>query len=169
MGQIALEFDGAANDFRFLSTPLHADVTKLIAYWHLKRGQRSMPERTDIIPREIITLLPYIVIYDVLDDGTDFRVRVFGTALVELVGEERTGKRVSEFGDNCNPPTNAEIVRRRWMDSLSASYASGNPECVTGLMSSSHRSYIAWHGVSCPMGIEGQKPTQMLGLMVPEL
>lgn len=169
MAQIALRFDGEASDFRFLAAPTNANVARLIAYWHQKRGQRTMPERKDIIPREIITLLPYTVIYDVLDDGADFRVRVFGTALVELVGEERTGKRVSEFGDHCNPPTNAEIVRRRWMDGLSASYASGVPECVTGLMSSSRRSYITWHGVSCPLGPDGQKPAQMLGLMIPEL
>lgn len=169
MGLTALKTGEIADDFRFRSTPTHPMTAKLAAYWHGKCEGRSRPERGDIVPREIIQLLPNTVIYDVLEGGADYRVRVFGTALVELVGEERTGMRVSEFGRHCNPPTNADAVRRRWMDSMSAAYATEAPAFVTGLMSSSSRSYITFHGVSCPLGNENGKPAHMLGLMIPVL
>ena len=169
MGLTAIQTIDIADDFRFLSAPTHPMTAKLAAYWQEKCQGRARPERGDIVPREIIQLLPNTVIYDVLDDGADFRVRVFGTALVELVGEERTGMRVSEFGRHCNPPTNAEAVRRRWMDSMSTAYETEAPAFVTGFMSSSRRSFIAFHGVSCPLGNENGKPKHMLGLMVPEL
>ena len=124
-----------------------------------------MPDRSDIAPRDIISLLPSIVIYDVIDEGRDYRVRIFGTALVNLVGEERTGMLLSEFGAKCVPPTNTEAVRRRWMDSMTAAYTSGQPAFVTGRMSSSLRSYIVWHGVSCPLSDGCGKITQMIGIM----
>ncbi|MES1989967.1 MAG: PAS domain-containing protein [Pseudomonadota bacterium] len=169
MGQTARETDDIADDFRFLSAPAHPMTARLVAYWHEKCQGRPRPERSDIVPRDILQLLPNTVIYDVLDGGADFRVRVFGTALVELVGEERTGMRVSEFGGRCNPPTNADAVRRRWMNSMSMCYETGAPAYVTGLMSSSRRSFITFHGVSCPLGNENGKPAHMFGLMVPEL
>jgi hypothetical protein len=163
MGRIEEAPEGELDDFHFLDAPIHPDVKRLLAYWNEKRGDRSMPVRADIVPSEIVSILPNIVIYDVVDDGQDFRVRIFGTALVELIGEERTGKLVSEFGNNCNPPTNAPGVRRRWMDSLAASYKTGQPACVTGTMSNSRRPYIVWHGISCPLG--EHTTTQMIGIM----
>ncbi|MGV8997415.1 MAG: PAS domain-containing protein [Parvibaculaceae bacterium] len=165
----AFKTDDIAADFRFHRAPSHALTARLANYWHEKCQGRIRPERQDIVPREIVQLLPHTVIYDVLDGGTDFRVRVFGTALVELVGEERTGMRVSEFGHRCNPPTDADAVKQRWMDSMSAAYETEAPAYVSGLMSSSRRSFITFHGVSCPLGNENDKPTQMLGLMVPVL
>jgi hypothetical protein len=168
VGQIELEFDRMDDDFRFLDAAEHPDIAHLTGYWHEKRGHRAMPDRTDIVPSEIISLLPQTVIYDVLDDGRDFRVRIFGTGLVELVGEERTGMLVSEFGQGCNPPTNADAVRRRWMDSLSAAYVGNRPVFVKGRMSSSRRPYIVWHGVSCPLSDGHGKASQMIGVMAVE-
>lgn len=165
MGQIGKNFEDAEDDFRFLEAPLHADAARLADYWQQKRGSRDMPDRSDIAPRDIISLLPSIVIYDVIDEGRDYRVRIFGTALVNLVGEERTGMLLSEFGAKCVPPTNTEAVRRRWMDSMTAAYTSGQPAFVTGRMSSSLRSYIVWHGVSCPLSDGSGKITQMIGIM----
>ncbi len=79
-------FAGTEDDFRFLDAPLHADVVRLTEYWHQQRGTRAMPNRSDIVPGDIVGLLPNLVIYDVIDDGHDYRVRIFGTALVSLVG-----------------------------------------------------------------------------------
>ena len=158
-------FDGAENDFHFLEAPLHADAARLAEYWHEKRGSRALPDRSDIVPADIVSLLPHIVIYDVIDEGRDYRVRLFGTALVNLVGEERTGMLVSEFDAKCEPPTDTEAVRCRWMGSMTAAYTSGQPIFVTGRMSSSLRPYIVWHGVSCPLSDGSGKITQMLGIM----
>ncbi len=131
-----------------------------------------MPSRADIKPAEIVSLLPHIIICDVLDKGVDYRVRIFGTALVDLVGEERTGMLISEFGNNCNPPTHADMVRNKWIRGLQASHATGRPALVTGRMSSSKRSYIVWHGISCPLTDNTQEGSadisQIIGVMIAE-
>lgn len=158
-------FADTEDDFRFLDAPLHADVVRLTEYWHQKRGTRAMPDRSDIIPGDIVGLLPNLVIYDVIEGGNDYRVRIFGTALVDLVGEERTGMLVSEFGAKCVPPTDASAVRHRWLAGMTAAFATGQPAFVTGLMSSSRRPYIVWHGASCPLSDGSGKITQIIGIM----
>lgn len=165
MGPIEKNFEDADEDFRFLEAPLHADAARLAEYWHQKRGSRAMPDRSDILPGEIVSLLPHIIISDVIDEGRDYRVRIFGTALVNLVGEERTGMLFSEFGTKSVMPTNADTVRRHWTNSMDAAYTTGQPAFVTGRMSASWRPYIVWHGVSCPLSDGSGKTTQIIGIM----
>lgn len=148
---------------RYPPRPEHPGTAKLIAYWHAKCGIRPMPDRADIVPGELAGLLPNIVISEVLRDGEDFRVRIFGTSLVELVGEERTGKCLSEFGVNAFIPTNPERVQSRWFDVTRRSFIVRHPVLVSGTMASSDRSYISWHGVSMPLTSGGNEVAQMLG------
>lgn len=159
-------------DFRFLEAPVHPKVIQLAQYWQAKCGDRAMPDRADISPSDIVELLPNFVLYEATEQGLDYRIRIFGTALVDLVGEERTGMLLSQFGTDCTPPTKAECVRKRWLDSTQAAVISRRPAFVTGRMSSSHRSYIAWHGISCPLtnrtadGCDDIR--QIMGIMVTE-
>lgn len=64
------------------------ELIEFLAYWNAKRGARPFPSRADIVPREISRLLPWIHMYDVIADGTDFRVRLAGTALSAAFGNE---------------------------------------------------------------------------------
>lgn len=148
---------------RYPQRPEHPGTAQLIAYWHTKRAVRPMPDRADIAPGELAGLLPNIVISEVLRDGEDFRVRIFGTALVELVGEERTGKCLSEFGVDAFIPTKPERVQSHWFDVTRRSFVVRHPVLVSGTMASSNRSYISWHGVSMPLTSGGSEVAQMLG------
>lgn len=83
-----------------------------LAYWHSKcpAGDpgRRFPRRDDIHPEEIVELLPYIFMVDVLREdvgsekggpakgGLDFRFRLVGTAIVAVEGEI-TGRLMSEM------------------------------------------------------------------------
>jgi hypothetical protein len=81
-----------------LAAPEHASLRELQAYWESKRGQFAAPPRSAIDPSEITSLLPAILLIDVADvvgSPHRFRIRLFGTGLVEAYGEEITGK----FGD----------------------------------------------------------------------
>ncbi|MFZ2468952.1 PAS domain-containing protein [Parvibaculum sedimenti] len=150
---------------RYRDTPDHPGVSALTDYWLAKRGPRTMPDRADISPAEIVKLLPNLIICDVLGDGEDFRTRLFGTALVLIVGEERTGKCLSEFGTRASVPTRPEIVQFRWLDVTRRAYALKEPVFVNGTMSSSDRSYLALHAVSMPLTAGGTSIAQMLGAM----
>lgn len=153
----------AVEPLRFLDAPAHPCAEELLAYWNGKRGARPMPDRADIVPAEIVRLLPNIIICETLRNGEDFRTRIFGTALVQLVGEERTGKFLSEFGENTSVPTRPEIVQDRWFEVTRRAYREARPVLVTGTMSSSDRPHLVLHGVCCPLTAGGTTIEQMLG------
>jgi hypothetical protein len=89
-------------DPRFIVDPelnfLRQELIDFLAYWHAKRGARPFPGRKDIVPREIEKLLPWVQMYDVVDGGKEFRVRLIGTALSDtLGGGDYSGKPISEM------------------------------------------------------------------------
>ncbi len=55
-----------------------------------------MPQRGDIDPSEIIPLLPYLQITELIDGGTRLRYRLVGTGIVAAYGAELTGKYFEE-------------------------------------------------------------------------
>lgn len=80
--------------------PLSPLGKEFLAYWHGKCPPGGgFPARADIAPDEMLRLLPYIFMVDVLPDapgGPDFRFRLVGTAIVEVEGEH-TGRLLSEM------------------------------------------------------------------------
>jgi hypothetical protein len=66
-------------------------------YWRAKRAGRAMPRRSDIDPAEIPTLLPHILITEMLDEGTRYRYRLAGSAVTEAFGRSLTGRYVDEI------------------------------------------------------------------------
>lgn len=73
-----------------------ARLKEAFAYWDSKRAGRTMPSRRDIDPAEIVKLLPYVMLIDVITDPLDFRYRLMGTELSAISHHDYTGKRFSE-------------------------------------------------------------------------
>ncbi len=72
-------------------------IGEIIGYWKSKLCGRKMPSRKDIDPAEIVRLLPYVALVDVIPDvpiEKRYRVRLFGTQLVEYHQKDWTGKLV---------------------------------------------------------------------------
>jgi hypothetical protein len=73
---------------------------EFLAYWHTKcLPGGGYPTRAGIVPEEMVRLLPYVFMVDVVPDragGLDFRFRLVGTAIVEIEGEH-TGKLLSSM------------------------------------------------------------------------
>jgi len=78
--------------------PLSPLGAEFLDYWHGKRPPGGgFPNRAAIAPGDIVRLLPYIFIVDVLPapgGGLDFRFRLVGTAIMDMEGEH-TGKLLS--------------------------------------------------------------------------
>ena len=74
----------------------HPDILKMLAYWDGKRGDRTMPRRSDIDPAELVSLLPNIMLVDVVDDERQFVYRLVGTGEVQVRGTDPTGKSVKD-------------------------------------------------------------------------
>lgn len=80
--------------------PLSARGREFLAYWRGKCPHGGgWPTRADIRPEEMLSLLPYVFMVDVLPqtaEGPDYHFRLVGTAIMELEGEH-TGRLLSQM------------------------------------------------------------------------
>jgi len=67
-----------------------------LRYWHAKRGQRAMPARADISPRDIKPYLGWVCLLDALPGLADFRYRLVGSCVAEYFLGDGTGRTVSD-------------------------------------------------------------------------
>lgn len=78
-------------------------LRRLYAYWLEKRGDRQFPTRTDIDPVEFPYVLGYVTLVDVEHAPRRYHFRLDGSILVELSGQNYTGRYLdelqSELGD----------------------------------------------------------------------
>ncbi|HJT13687.1 MAG TPA: PAS domain-containing protein [Dongiaceae bacterium] len=68
----------------------------LLQFWSDAAGGEDVPSRDRL---DVFTLRPWlghISIYEAVDGGGDFRIRLEGTSIVAITGEDWTGKRASE-------------------------------------------------------------------------
>ncbi len=84
-------------DIELIERPEVRLIDDLILYWDGKRAGRIAPRRAEIDPAEIKIHLPHIFMIDVFDGGADFGYRLLGTRIVEGIGRDSTGKRLSEL------------------------------------------------------------------------
>jgi hypothetical protein len=77
----------------FANEPL---LLALLHYWDEKRGRRAMPRRRDIDPLEMPPrLLPHLQLIELGERGR-LRLRLVGTAIVDAVGKDATGRYLDE-------------------------------------------------------------------------
>lgn len=69
-----------------------ARLRRLYEYWAAKQAGRRAPARCDIDPVEIPELLGFVNLFEVQNDPRDYKVRLNGTEVAEMLGQEITGK-----------------------------------------------------------------------------
>lgn len=67
-------------------------LQKFFEYWNEKRAGRSAPRQRDINPADIPELLGFINIFDLQSNPRDYKVRLNGSQVREMLGREITGK-----------------------------------------------------------------------------
>lgn len=68
-------------------------ILEIFDLWAVKRGSRRAPDRADFDPVEMPRLLSHLFLYDVVPGNPlDFRFRLVGTAIVEALRTDPTGK-----------------------------------------------------------------------------
>ncbi|HWK46567.1 MAG TPA: PAS domain-containing protein [Stellaceae bacterium] len=85
----AVELDRAGDD--------HPELSRVLAYWTLKRQDRFAPRRADIDPVDLVESLSRITLSDVLRTGAagealDFRYRLCGTEICTTHWRDPTGQ-----------------------------------------------------------------------------
>jgi hypothetical protein len=80
----------------FASEPL---LGALLDYWERKRGAQTMPSRGDIDPLDMPPrLLPHVQLVE-RGEGGRLRLRLVGTAIVDAIGKDPTGRFLDDVFD----------------------------------------------------------------------
>lgn len=137
-------------DVKFLEKPEHPKIKELYDYWQSKRSGQAVPDRQTIVPADIPHLLPNLWVCEAVDEARNFKFRLFGTELVQVLGEERTGKLISDIGDTPDTADPAQ-VRQAWLDILQLTFRTAKPFFVKTPLSASGRSYLTAHMTVLPL------------------
>lgn len=171
--------DGSYNDdtpvdpnfgFTFFDAPTHPIASQLFDYWNgLCEGDQDVPQIGNFDPLEIAEIMPHIAIVDIVDaDKFKYRVRLFGTELSELAGEDRTGKMLDDFRFGDQDAAHLQTMFNRWRLLLSKCIKSRAPNYTTGLHSDAERQYLKVHTAVLPLADAKGDVTRCVGTMVSE-
>ena len=120
------------------------DATKaLLAYWQGKCGADGIPRRDDIVPAEIVTHLPNLVIAEPIEGGRDWYYRLVGTAVVGLSDLDLTGKRTTE----AFPPD----IAAAYIADYQRGVANRAPWVVQGNIAVPGREFLRFEAIGLPI------------------
>jgi hypothetical protein len=68
----------------------------LLEYWSRLRSNRALPLAETIYPLAMRRALGYVMLIDLVENGRDFRYRLFGSAIAAVSGFDMTGRLLSE-------------------------------------------------------------------------
>ncbi|WP_162915285.1 PAS domain-containing protein [Desertibaculum subflavum] len=92
---------GGAAAPRFAWNPgaddLEADACRfLLRYWHGLRGDKDVAPAAAIDPAAMRPALGYVLLLDVIEEGADFRYRLYGSLVTSVSSRDMTGRLMSE-------------------------------------------------------------------------
>lgn len=123
---------------------------ELYNYWLEAKKDRSMPARADIDIEKLKSYLSTIMLIDVCDEGTVFKVRLFGTKCVSVYGEF-TGRIMNDFEEFDNA-----VQRLVW------GVHHKEPYYTTKNLGNIHKEYINTSFIVLPLSNDGATVTQFL-------
>lgn len=145
-----------AIDLYCISEPL---LRGIFTYWQSKRTNAGPPARQRLDPVvDIPRLVPHVFLVDTAPELPDFRIRLYGTALVEGFGEDRTGRRLADLSHIEN---HAEVVQGYWQ-----LYESGAPVYTPRRTVSALQDFCAYSRLLLPLSADGRHVDMILGGIV---
>ncbi len=133
--------------------PAHA---KLLSVWREKAGDRPMPTRSQITPRDLKDILRHVVLIQrEQGDPSRYSWRLIGTSVSEIVGHH-TGKHLDEH-------IPAEHLSR-WTDSYDLILKSQKPWRFFGRVRIRERDYLDAEHLYVPLANDAGEPTYIMGL-----
>ena len=113
-------------------------------YWSGLIGSGDLPDRSDVDPAGMPTLLPYTFLVDALDGGGGFRYRLIGTDIVAHTVGDNAGRTLSEL---------AAQGSQRQLAALYAAVAGGRRPRYQRIAYRTRLGLRSWYEtVVCPLG-----------------
>jgi hypothetical protein len=141
--------------------PLHRHwrFRRLAEYLAAKAPPGRLPGRRHIEPCEIVDLLPYLMLLDVVAEfGGEprFRIRLAGTEVVRSHGSEVTGRFVDEV---LHGPPKQEIGRR-----YREIVRTRTPQFYRGRVAAPGRGHIGYERVTFPLAADGERVDMLISV-----
>ena len=80
-----------------IGTLYEAPLKVLFQWWRAQRPARGLPSIDAVDPVALKEALGYLMILDVLEDGWDYRYRLYGSEIAQHAKRDYTGQRTSEL------------------------------------------------------------------------
>ncbi|WPZ32839.1 PAS domain-containing protein [Thalassobaculum sp. OXR-137] len=134
-------------------------VRDAYAYWAGKRRGCLLPARADIDPVDIPRLLPHVSLVEREAATGRYRYRLFGSALVEILGREPTGKYLDEIY-----PDFESSESRRYRDQV---FEMGKPSHRIGRPSLRFpKDFVSVERLYLPLAEDGRRVNMVMGVLV---
>lgn len=139
----------------------HPMMSRLFAYWRGKCQDGRLPGRQDLDPLDIPELLPHIALYDVVreSDRLRFRIRLLGTANVQLMGSDCTG----QFLDEQLRPEDAARIMTTYRQVVDER----RPHYWRSFLSTPGREHMHYERLLLPLAADGTTVDIVLALFLP--
>jgi hypothetical protein len=126
----------------------------LVGYWSRLRKGRHVPDQTDVDPRAIKRILPYVFILDASDVSRPL-YRLAGTSHCDRYGTELKG---TNFLSRWEPQSRNTLALL-----LKQSLASSQPVCLSSFASCGERGMVEIETVLAPLTFGGARATRFIG------
>jgi hypothetical protein len=142
---------GAAKRVRVMK---HKNSHLLVGYWSRLRKDGTLPDQTDIDPRAIKRMLPYVFILDVAETHRPV-YRLAGTALCERFGFELKGTGFLSHWEAQSALAVTSLLRQ--------ALRLGQPLCLTSIGASADCGMVEVETVLAPVTFGSEGPTRFIG------
>jgi hypothetical protein len=138
----------------------HPMMRRFFDYWRSKCRDGRLPGRQDIDPLDIPDLLPHITIFDVVRAEGDlrFRIRLLGTANVQMMGGDCTG----QFLDEQMRPEDAARITATYRLAVDER----RPHSWRSFLSTPGREHIHYERLLLPLAGDGHTVDMLFALFV---
>jgi hypothetical protein len=133
----------------------HKNSHLLVGYWSRLRKGRAVPDQTEVDPRAIKRMLPFVFILDVEDAARPI-YRLAGTALCERYGFELKGTGFLAHWEAQSANALAALLRQ----ALTLS----QPVSLSAIGASADHGMVEIETVLAPISFNGGAPTRFIGL-----
>ena len=126
----------------------------LVGYWSRLRKGRHVPDQTDVDPRAIKRILPYVFILDASDVSRPL-YRLAGTSHCDRYGVELKGTNFLSCWEPQSRNTLALLLKQ--------SLATSQPVCLSSFASCGERGMVEIETVLAPLTFGGARATRFIG------
>lgn len=134
----------------------HKNSHLMVGYWSRLRRGRTLPDQTDVDPRAIKRMLPYVFILDAADLDRPL-YRLAGTSLCERYGREMKGTNFLAHWESQSRTAISSLLRQ--------SLHLKQPVCISSIATTAECGMVELETIIAPVTFGPGEPTRFVGMV----